>query len=112
MTSRVIHAQFGPGMVVRHRLFGYRALVFDVDPHFSQSEDWYDMLSESRASREEPWYHVLVDGESHSTYVAESNLTSCTGAAAFEHPMLSHLFRVAPTSNPRSLAFEARFAVN
>lgn len=112
MPSHIIHAQFAPGMVVRHRLFDYRALVFDVDPHFSQSEDWYDMMSEAQANRNEPWYHVLVDGETHTTYVAESNITLCTRTGAFEHPLLPHLFRLAPSTDHRAIAFEARYAVN
>jgi len=86
-------AQFAPGQVVRHRRFGYRGLIFDVDAVFSQSPEWYEIMAETHPPKDRPWYHVLVDGEKHTTYVAEENLMECFETESFEHPLLSRLFR-------------------
>ena len=86
-------ARFAPGQVVRHRRFGYRGLIFDVDASFSQSPEWHEAMSDMSDTRCRPWYHVLVDGEKHTTYVAEDNLVPCEETEAFEHPLFEHLFR-------------------
>ncbi|TNE63093.1 MAG: heat shock protein HspQ [Alphaproteobacteria bacterium] len=90
-------AHFAPGTVVRHRRFGYRGLIFDVDAVYSQSPEWYEIMASSHPRKDRPWYHVLVDGETHTTYVAEENLEVCTEETAtegFEHPLLNQLFRM------------------
>jgi len=91
--SRTQTAQFAPGQVVRHRRFGYRGLIFDVDATFSQSPEWYDVMADSQPPKDRPWYHILVDGEKHTTYVSEQNLMKCSETDAFEHPLMSRLFR-------------------
>jgi len=90
-------ARFGVGQLIHHRLFGYRGVVFDVDPVFSGTEEWYEQMAKSRPPRDRPWYHVLPDGVSHTTYVAERNLEplaeSGEGAVApIHHPLLDQLF--------------------
>ena len=60
-------ARFEVGQLVTHRLFGYRGVVYDVDPKFSLSGDWYDQMARSQPPKDAPWDHVLVDGESHTT---------------------------------------------
>ena len=67
-------AAFSVGELVWHRLFHYRGVVFDVDPIFLGSEEWYEQVAKSRPSKDEPWYHVLVHNAAHQTYVAERNL--------------------------------------
>ncbi|MEE2679307.1 MAG: heat shock protein HspQ [Myxococcota bacterium] len=85
-------ARFAVGELVAHRLFGYRGVVFDVDPSFQGTEDWYDTVARSRPPKDAPWYHVLVHGATHTTYVAEQNLDADTSGEAIEHPLLAHLF--------------------
>ena len=85
-------ARFGPGQVVRHKRFGYHGIIFDVDACYSQSPEWYEMMARSRPSKDRPWYHVLVDGETHSTYVAEENLDLCNTEEKVNHPLVSQLF--------------------
>jgi len=87
-------AQFAPGQVVRHRRFGYRGLIFDVDAKFSQSPEWYEIMAETQPPKDRPWYHVLVDGEKHTTYVSEENLLECLEIDTFDHPLMKQLFRV------------------
>jgi len=37
-------AKFAVGQVVRHRMFDYRGVVFDVDPEFRGSDEWCDKV--------------------------------------------------------------------
>lgn len=85
-------ARFRIGQPVHHRLFDYRGVVFDVDPAFSLSEDWYERMARSRPPKDAPWYHVLVHDATHSTYVAERNLEPDLTGAPIEHPALERFF--------------------
>jgi heat shock protein HspQ len=85
-------ARFGVGELVEHRLFGYRGVVFDVDPVFSGSDEWYEQVARSRPPRDAPWYHVLPHGASHTTYVAERNLECDESPAPVSHPLVEELF--------------------
>ena len=88
-------AHFDVGEIVHHRLFGYRGVVFDVDPVFSGTEEWYEKVAKSRPPRNAPWYHVLPDGATHTTYVAERNLEPLDEddrQVPINHPLLERLF--------------------
>jgi len=80
------------GQIVHHKLFDYRGVIYDVDPSFQGSEAWYLEVARTRPPKDRPWYHVLVDGQSATTYVAERNLERCEDLAPIEHPLLSQLF--------------------
>jgi len=67
-------AKFSIGDIIQHKQFDYRGVIVDVDPHFLGTEDWYRKMARSKPPKDRPWYHVLVDGQSHQTYVAERNL--------------------------------------
>lgn len=77
---------------MNHRLFGYRAVVYDVDPIFLGSEEWYEQVAKSRPPRDQPWYRVLVHDAEHETYVAERNLTADSSGDAVVHPAITELF--------------------
>ena len=85
-------ARFHVGQIVHHQLFGYRGAVFDVDPVFSGSEEWYAGVARSRPPKDAPWYHVLVHDADHTTYVAERNLAADPDPAQIDHPMLGEFF--------------------
>lgn len=80
------------GQIVRHRLFDYRGVIYDVDPTFGLSEAWYEQMARSRPPKDMPWYRVLVDGADHTTYVAERNLEPDASSAPVLHPLLTELF--------------------
>ena len=82
-------AKFHIGQLIHHRLFGYRGVVYDIDPEFSGTEEWYDQVARSRPPKDEPWYHVLVDEATHGTYVAEQNLEPDLEAREVQHPAIS-----------------------
>ena len=90
MTNR--EAKFGVGQLVRHQLFGYRGVIFDVDAEFNGSEDWYATMARSGPPKDRPWYHVLVHDHSHTTYVAERNLAPDDSCLPIVHPALDRLF--------------------
>ncbi len=85
-------ARFGVGQVVHHRLFDYRGVVFDVDPDFQGTDEWYEQVAQSRPPRDQPWYHVLVDGGHPTTYVAERNLEADRSGEEVDHPLLQQIF--------------------
>lgn len=93
--SRTSAAKFDVGEVVHHRMFDYRGVIFDVDPVFSGTDEWYEEVAKSRPPRDQPWYHVLPDGATHTTYVAERNLRALEpqeAARPINHPLVAELF--------------------
>ena len=77
---------------MHHVLFDYRGVVYDVDPVFSGTEQWYDNVARSRPPKDRPWYRVLVHGSNHVTYVAERNLERDRSGAPIRHPGVKVLF--------------------
>lgn len=84
--------RFSVGEVIQHTKFGYRGVIVQVDPVFAGTEAWYDAVARSRPPKDQPWYHVLVDGHSHSTYVAERHLATDTSGVQIDHPDLGRFF--------------------
>ena len=85
-------AKWNIGQLVHHRLFDYRGVIYDVDPVFMLSEEWYQQVARSRPPKDEPWYRVLVDGASQETYVAQRNLEADERLEAISHPELHRYF--------------------
>ena len=84
--------EFETGQLVHHKRYGYRGVIVSVDPECRASESWYEG-NKTQPGRDQAWYHVLVDGASHTTYVAQSNLEPDTLGARVKHPLLSRFFR-------------------
>jgi heat shock protein HspQ len=88
-------ARFAIGDIVRHRMFDFRGVVFDIDPVFANSEEWYDSIpAEVRPHREQPFYHLLAENgdSSYVAYVSQQNLLSDGDAGPVDHPSLDELF--------------------
>ncbi len=85
-------ARFHVGEIVLHTLFDYRGVVYDIDPVFSLTDEWYEAMARSKPPRGKPWYHILVDGEVHTTYVAQRNLKPDGTNLPVVHPLLSDYF--------------------
>ena len=88
-----VEAQFSIGDVVHHKLFAYRGVRADVDPHLMLSDEWYEAVARSRPPKDKPWYHVLVHDAMHETYVAERNLEPDTSGAPVRHPLVESCFQ-------------------
>jgi len=86
--------RFHIGQIVVHRRFGYRGVVYDVDPRFMLSEQWYEQVALSRPPKDSPWYHVLVDQVDHTTYVAERNLEFTADPQPVRHPLIQTHFNI------------------
>lgn len=88
-------ARFGIGDVVKHRLFDFRGVVFDIDPVFANSEEWYEAIPEDvRPKREQPFYHLLAenDDSSYVAYVSQQNLMGDSEGGPIDHPSVAQLF--------------------
>ena len=85
-------AKFRIGQIVHHKLFNYTGVVFDIDPLFQGSDEWYEQVARSRPLKNKPWYHVLVHTAEHTTYVAEQNLNLEEQPKAIKHPLINSLF--------------------
>ncbi len=91
----IAHARFSIGDVVRHRLFGFRGVVFDIDPVFANSEEWYEAIPEDvRPAKEQPFYHLLAENAegSYVAYVSQQNLMSDDSDEPVDHPAIAGLF--------------------
>lgn len=90
--TQIFQTKFSIGELVHHRLFDYRGVIVDLDSRFQASQQWYESVAKSRPPKDKPWYHVLVDGSIHSTYVAERNLQTDDSSQPISHPMVEHFF--------------------
>jgi len=86
------NAHFSVGDLVHHKLFDYRGVIIDVDPHLMLSDEWYETVARSRPPKDQPWYRVLVHDATHETYVAESNLEPDASGAPVRHPLIETCF--------------------
>jgi len=84
-------AKFSFGQIIQHQLFGYRGVIFEIDPVFMLTEEWYQQVAKSRPPKDEPWYHVMVDNAEHISYVAQQNLDSTEDLQPIDHPLINEL---------------------
>jgi len=88
-------AKFSIGQVVRHRLFPFRGVIFDVDPQFSNSEEWYEAIPAAvRPRRDQPFYHLLAENADteYIAYVSEQNLLEDCSGEPVRHPQIKDMF--------------------
>ena len=92
---RKSRARFAIGDIVKHKLYDFRGVVFDIDPVFANSEEWWESIpQDSRPEREQPYYHLLAENdESHYiAYVSQQNLTGDGESGPVDHPSVDELF--------------------
>ncbi len=91
----IVSARFGVGDIVRHRMFDFRGVIFDVDPVFANSEEWYEAIpAEIRPTRDQPFYHLLAenDDSTYVAYVSQQNLVGDGISGPVDHPGIDELF--------------------
>jgi heat shock protein HspQ len=91
----IVHARFNIGDVVRHRLFDFRGVVFDIDPVFANSQEWYEAIpEEARPAKDQPFYHLLAENAetAYIAYVSQQNLVTDRAAGPVDHPAIDDLF--------------------
>jgi len=92
---KVRTAKFQLGQVVRHRVFSFRGVIFDVDPTFSNTEEWWEAIPEDiRPRRDQPFYHLFAENDEteYIAYVSEQNLLPDDTGEPVRHPQISDMF--------------------
>jgi heat shock protein HspQ len=92
-------AKFRIGQVVRHRLFPFRGVVFDVDPEFANTEEWYQAIpAQVRPRKDQPFYHLLAENSEteYIAYVSEQNLLEDDTGEPIRHPQINEMFDARP----------------
>ena len=93
MKARI--AKYQIGQVVRHRLFPFRGVVFDIDPVFANTEEWWQSIPEAiRPSKDQPFYHLFAENADteYIAYVSEQNLLPDTSGEPIRHPQVAEVF--------------------
>ena len=88
-------AKFRLGQVVRHRVHPFRGIIFDVDPVFDNTEDWWlSIPAELRPAKDQPYYHLLAENDKteYVAYVSEQNLLPDDTGRPLRHPQVAEMF--------------------
>jgi heat shock protein HspQ len=88
-------AKFGIGQVVRHRKYAFRGIVYDVDPEFANTEEWWQAIPEEvRPSKDQPFYHLYAENADteYVAYVSEQNLQADESGDPVRHPQVDEMF--------------------
>ena len=88
-------AKFRLGQVVRHRVFPFRGVIYDVDPQFANAEAWWLAIpKDARPRKDQPFYHLLAENEQgcYTAYVSEQNLLADDSGEPVGHPEARALF--------------------
>lgn len=88
-------AKFNIGQVVKHRLFQFRGVVFDIDPTFSNTEEWWESIPEDiRPEKDQPFYHLFAENADteYVAYVSEQNLVPDNSSEPIRHPQVMEDF--------------------
>jgi heat shock protein HspQ len=88
-------AKFQIGQVVRHRVYPFRGVIFDVDPTFSNTEEWWLSIPEEiRPRKDQPFYHLFAENEEteYVAYVSEQNLLPDESGEPLRHPDIPEVF--------------------
>jgi heat shock protein HspQ len=89
-------AKFQIGQVVRHRIYPFRGIIFDVDPQFANTEEWWLSIPETvRPRKDQPFYHLLAENAetTYIAYVSEQNLLLDDSGEPVSHPQVEELFK-------------------
>jgi heat shock protein HspQ len=88
-------ARFSIGQVVRHRIFPFRGVIFDVDPEFANTDEWYAAIPEDiRPRKDQPFYHLFAENDEteYVAYVSEQNLLPDDSGKPIRHPQVREVF--------------------
>lgn len=89
------NAKFGIGQIVKHRKYAFRGVVYDVDPVFSNTEEWWEAIPEDiRPRKDQPFYHLYAENDEteYVAYVSEQNLLEDTSGDPIRHQQVDEMF--------------------
>ena len=87
--------KFSIGQILRHRHFAFRGVVVDIDPIYSNGDEWYESIATNRPRKDQPWYHLLAESADktyYTAYVSEQNLLLDEAPEPIAHPELAARF--------------------
>ncbi|MEO1920026.1 MAG: heat shock protein HspQ [Paracoccaceae bacterium] len=90
-----LSAKFSLGQVVKHRVHPFRGVVFDIDPTFDNTDEWWESIPEDiRPVKDQPFYHLLAENDMsyYVAYVSEQNLLNDESGDPVEHPEVAEMF--------------------
>ena len=93
--NKMRNAKFQLGQVVKHRLFSFRGVVFDIDPEFANTEEWWESIpAEIRPHKDQPYYHLFAENDEseYIAYVSEQNLLPDDSGTPLRHPQVAEVF--------------------
>jgi heat shock protein HspQ len=93
--GNVRRAKFSVGQVVRHRIHPFRGIIFDIDPVFNNTEEWWQAIpAEIRPHKDQPFYHLFAENaeSEYIAYVSEQNLLPDTSGTPIRHPDVADVF--------------------
>jgi len=88
-------AKFQIGQMVKHRIYPFRGVIFDVDPEFNNTDEWYESIPEEvRPHKEQPFYHLFAENDEtdYIAYVSEQNLVADNSGQPVQHPQVLEIF--------------------
>jgi len=91
----IVSPIFNIGDVVKHKLYQFRGVIVDIDPEFSNTDEWYQSIpEESRPKKDQPFYHLLAENSEsfYSAYVSQQNLLPDSESGPINHPEIDKLF--------------------
>ena len=93
--SKTSIAKFQIGQIVRHRLYPFRGVIFDIDPEFNNTDEWYESIpADRRPRKDQPFYHLFAENAEteYIAYVSEQNLLPDTSGEPVRHPQVAEVF--------------------
>ncbi len=111
--SKTHTAKFTIGQVVKHRLFSFRGVIFDIDPVFNNTEEWWEAIpADVRPRKDQPFYHLFAENAEteYIAYVSEQNLLPDTSGAPIRHPQVDEVFEWDDSGGYRPLNGQLNYA--
>lgn len=99
-------AKFSIGQVVKHRVYPFRGVIFDVDPTFDNTEEWYEAIpADIRPVKDQPYYHLFAENDEseYVAYVSEQNLVVDSSLEPIRHPQVAEFFKLSEDGGYRPL---------
>ena len=93
--QELIEAKFSIGNIVKHRFLNFRGVIFDLDPKFNNTEEWYKAIPKNlRPKKDQPFYHLLAENDeiTYEAYVSEQNLLVDDSDEPIKHPLIEEIF--------------------
>ena len=106
---KIVQSKFSIGAIVRHRIHDFRGVVFDVDPEFDNSDEWYQSIpADKRPKKDQPFYHLLAENPEnyYVAYVSEQNLVEDSDNGPVGHPEIATML-----TGPQNGAYKSRAVV-